>query len=113
MTKPFIIAGILALSSQAAPVQRSVVLTWEDLRNPDTTTYNVYRANGDCLGASATAFARVASALLTKTHTDLANPGKYCYYVTSALAGQESLPSNNADAKVLPWQPQKLEVKVD
>jgi hypothetical protein len=104
-----IIALVCPAFAQSAT--RQVVLTWEDLLNPAGTTYSIYRANGQC--ATATGFTRLASGATLKTHTDTANPGQYCYYVTATQNGAESDPSLPAEAKVKPAPPTKLTVTVN
>lgn len=103
-----ILFGVVALAQSAT---RQVVLTWEDTLNPAGTTYSIYRANGQ--SATATGFVRLVSGVTLKTYTDAANPGQYCYYATATLAGVESDPSINAEAKVKPNPPQKFTLIVN
>lgn len=86
-----------------AQAPHSVTLNWTDTQNPPGTTY-VYRSATAC--AQATTFTSIASSLTTLTYVDsTVTVGKYCYQVTASLNGLESLPSNQTDAKVLPFAP--------
>lgn len=57
-------------------------------------TYNVYRAAGLCT-TNPTAFVQIGNGVATLAYVD-ATPlvGGQCYYVTAALNGVESVPSN-------------------
>lgn len=106
---------VLLLAPATAQAQatdvHSVTLNWEDLLNPPTTTYNVYRATGLCSGTPS--FAVLANGITVKTYIDLTvSPGNYCYQVTAVYSGIESAPSNSALAPVPSWSPTKLSVTV-
>lgn len=93
-----------------APAQNyhTVSLTWQDTQ---TATYNVYRAPGNCSGSPV--FTRIADGVAAKSYTDLDVPvGTYCYQVTAAANGLESLPSNSVAAAVKPFPPAALDVVV-
>ena len=86
----------------------SVVLTWS--ASPDAAaypglTYNVYRLTGAC--SSTATFTKINTSPTTAlTFTDASvAPGAYCYYVTAALNGIESVPSNQAAAAILVLPP--------
>lgn len=72
-------------------------LSWQDLINPatPTTTYNVYRATGQCGNNPwPAAFTRIAAAVPARTYTDftiMANQN-YCYAVTAVVSTTEGLP---------------------
>lgn len=108
--KTILLLAIGALTLSAQPSQRQVTLTWEDLVNPAGTTYNVYRAQGQC--STTQTFVKVASGLAAKTATDTVNPGQYCYYATATFDTAESDASLTAGAKVKPGSPQKFTVQV-
>ncbi len=88
---------------------RQVVLTWNASTSPGVT-YNVYRAAGTCQAP----FSKISTApvtALTYTDTNVA-VGTYCYQVTAAAAGLESVPSNNSEAPVPPYPPSGLTISV-
>lgn len=90
---------------------RSVKLDWADTQNPAGTTYSVYQATGLCSGAPV--FAKVATAVTTKTYTVTSvAPGNYCFQVTATANGFESAPSNTAAAAVPSFPPSALQVTV-
>ena len=89
----------------------TVTLAWEDTKNPDTTTYSIYRANGPC--NSGVVPVKLVSGIATKTYDDLNVPqGSYCYYVTAVYNASESAPSNAANAVVPLVSPAALSVTV-
>lgn len=104
----------------AQPAPHSAVLTWTasaDAASNPTLTYNVYRVNGSCPAVAPTSVSGSGFAVLntspvtTTTFTDATiQPGVYCYFVTAALAGAESIPSNTTQALLLPAQPTSLGV---
>jgi hypothetical protein len=83
----------------------SVALTWTDA---DTgVTFNVYRATAAC-STNPSFTVQNTAPITTLSYTDsTVGVGKFCYYVTAVdpSSGLESLPSNTADAKVLPHSP--------
>lgn len=86
----------------------SVVLTWT--ASPDAAanpalTYNAYRLTGAC--SNTAPFTKINPApIASVTFTDASvAPGAYCYYVTAALNGVESVPSNQAAAAILVLPP--------
>lgn len=115
-----ILACSFALQAQAA---HSVDLTWtassSAAANP-TGLYNVYRADGNC--ATAINFVKIgstSSTLLAFTDSTVIQvptvATSYCFEVTFAAAGSESLPSNAAQAvisvTVTLWPPANLIAK--
>lgn len=102
---------ILTGTLLAQTVQHSVTLTWQDNSNPAGTTYSVYRATGLCSGTPT--FAKIASAVATKTYQDTTvQPGNYCFSVTASFNGMESAQSNTAAAPVPSFAPANLTVTV-
>ena len=97
---------LLVLLTLAIPAfaAHSVQLSWTD---SDTgVTFNVYRATAAC--STNPSFTLHTSGGTPLTYTDsTVGVGKFCYYVTGVdtASGLESLPSNSADAKVLPKAP--------
>lgn len=95
---------LISVTVVATAQTRSVELTWEDLVNGPTTTYNIYRAAGDCTGTPA--FAKRNTAPVTaKTYLDPVSTGTYCYTVTAVEAGLES---EYADAATTAATPSKV-----
>jgi hypothetical protein len=86
----------------------SDVLTWT-ASTTTGVTYNVYRAPGTC--STSSIFASLATGVSPVTYTD-ASPlvGVQCYYVTAAVNGVESVPSNkiSVTSLVLPQPPTGL-----
>lgn len=78
----------------------SVQVTWTASVTP-SVTYNVYRAALSC--TSATSFSKLnTSPINTTSYTDsTVAPGTYCYYATSFLSPQESVPSNKGEATII------------
>ena len=102
-------AGIIA----AAQPVHTAVLTWLDALNPSGSTYNVYRAPGQCTGTPAPAFVQLKTGIAALTYTDSPiTAGTYCYAVTATVAGSESPQSNLAVAAVQPYAPTGLTVIV-
>jgi len=90
--------------SLLAQNQRTVVLTWEDTRNPAGTTYSVFRATGLCSGTPT--FSKIATAVTQKTYSDtgVTIGNNYCYTVAAALNGVESAQSNQAPVLIQPFE---------
>ena len=83
----------------AQPPVHSVTCSWTDFINPNGTTYNVYRAPGNCSGSPA--FSQIASGIAILSYVDTPVPaGDYCYQVTASLNGLESTPSSSVLAQV-------------
>jgi hypothetical protein len=81
---------------------RTVNLTWTASAT-SSVSYNAYRATGTC--AAASGFAKINTAAIgTTSYSDTSMPatGTFCYYVTAAAGGLESVPSNKAEAIVPP-----------
>lgn len=96
---------LLFLSALAASAQiysYSAVLVWQDLVNPPSTTYNVYRAPKLCSDPAPLVFEKRNTApVAAKTYTDPALPvGEYCYRLTAVANGQESQPSTPSSTAV-------------
>lgn len=74
--------------------------------SPDTgVTYNIYRITGTC-PATPVGFTKINTAPVSALiFVDTLSAGSYCYYVTAALNGAESVPSNLAPAVILPGAP--------
>lgn len=89
----------------------TLTLTWTDLLNPPSTTYNVKEAQGLCTGTPT--FATIASGVAVKTFVKT-NPGigAKCYIVTAVFSGIESAPSNQAGATIAPAEPTTLNVVI-
>lgn len=107
-------ALLLMLISSCAFAQHSVTLAWgaspDAAANP-ALAYNVYRASGVCPTGTPAGFTKIASAVNALTYSDASmNPGIYCYYITAALNGAESSPSNLVVAAILPLPPGSLVV---
>ena len=93
-----------ALPAFTQAVNHSVALTWTDPKNPQATTYTVYRVTGLCSGSPI--FSKIATAITVKTYTDTTvTPGNYCYQVTATFQGVESPPSPTASALVPSFAP--------
>ena len=107
-----LLALLIATAALAqTPPTHSATLTWQDTANPAGTTYSVYRATGLCSGTPT--FAKIASAVATKTFVDsTVLPGNYCFSVTATNNGMESAQSNTAPAAVPSFAPQALSVQV-
>jgi len=100
----------VGLQAQTATPPHSVTLAWQDTQNPSGTTYNAYRAAGDCI-TTPPVFAKINLVPITSTNwTDqTVSDGRYCYQVTAVdTAGNESAPSNSAVAFVKPFPPTTL-----
>jgi hypothetical protein len=93
---------------------RSVVLNWTaSTSTGGTLTYNVYRATATCATAAATNFSKVGMAsagAVTYTDSAVAAGVTYCYYVTAYMNSLESVPSNKAEAAIIPLPPTALTV---
>lgn len=92
---------------------RTVTLSWNDTKNPPTTTtYAVYQASGSCTQSSP-AFVKVVGGVTVKTysHTGVA-PGVYCYTVRAEAGGLESGNSNLAQADAPPFTVDNVQVVV-
>ena len=107
------LCAVSAVSS--AQTTHQVVLNWtasaDAAANP-SLTYNVYRLNNACVTPVGTNYVKVnTAAITTATFTDTTvTVGVYCYYVTAVLNGAESVPSNTAQATVLPKAPTAVTV---
>jgi fibronectin type 3 domain-containing protein len=92
-----------ALGATPAYSQRTIKITWQaspDAAGNPSLTYNVYRASS-CGGQ----FSKLNSAGISATSyvdPSVATGAAYCYQVTAVLNGAESVPSNQAFAKVPP-----------
>lgn len=110
----YLLVAILALAAILAaqtPLGRTVVLAWDDDRNPAGTSYTIYRATGLCSGTPA--FSVIANGITERTYEDQGvMPGNYCYTVTALYAGMESAQSNAAPAAALPWEVQRVSATV-
>jgi hypothetical protein len=84
------IMGVAAFKPIGLP--HTATLTWIDTLNPAGTTYNVYRATGQC---PSPAFSRIASGLPGSSYVDATIvPNQiYCYEVSAVSGGTESLKS--------------------
>jgi hypothetical protein len=103
--------GMMIVGSLVAQTTHSATLNWVDDKNPQGTTYSVYRATGLCSGSPV--FSKIATAVAGKTYTDATvTPGNYCYQVTATFQGMESAPSNSAAAAVPSFAPSGLVVTV-
>lgn len=112
--KKLLMALSLAFFGTAAFAQgRSVTLTAVDTLNPAATTYNFYRAPGQCSGTPPFAKLNVGGSTV-KTVVDLnVTPGAYCYTVTATLAAVETSVGNpTAFAAVGPVAPQQLNISI-
>jgi hypothetical protein len=112
--KKLILALMLsvALLSAQGQISHSAVIDWTaspDAATNTTGVYNVYRATGNCADTTIV-FAKVGSTSSTInafTDTTVAAATTYCYEVTFATGGQESVASNLAQA-VIPQNPTAL-----
>lgn len=101
---------LLAIASALQAQTATVVLTWEDARNPAGTAYNVYRADGLCFGAPV--FSRIAQGVTEKAYSDPRPPGDYCYVVTATANAKESVASNTAHAMISASVPLNVKASV-
>ena len=102
----FLFTG-LAIAQATA---HSVTLTWTDGVNPAGTTYNVYRASGQC--AVNAVFTRLATALTVLTFTDSTpTQGVWCYMETAVINGSESQPGPMLTVAFLPVPPSNPQAK--
>lgn len=99
----------LALTFSLHAQARHVDLTWTASSSAGqvSVSYNMYRTAGACPGAT---FAKINTTPIgTLTYSDTTiSIGSYCYYATTAAAGLESVPSNKAQADVVPLPPSGL-----
>jgi len=101
MRKFLALTVLLCAASAFAQAAKKVTLTWTDIINPSSTTYNVYRATGNCSGTPA--FSVIQSAVAVKTYVDNSvTVGNYCYKVTAVASGVESSGSNTVNPVVAP-----------
>jgi hypothetical protein len=95
------------LQAQTTQTHR-VDLTWTASTTSGVTSYNIYRAVGNCATLATSAFAQVGTSTTatfsdtTVLQTPPAGGTSYCYAVT-ALNGQESVFSNLSQAVLLPF----------
>lgn len=96
----------LALLLQTA-TPHNAVISWQDAEAG--ATFNVYRAPL-CSGT----FAKVnAAPITTLAYTDTPlSVGTYCYQVTAVVNGQESKPSSQVVAAILPFSPNTITIVV-
>lgn len=86
-----------------------VTLTWS--ASIDGGAYTVYRATGTC--SSSLTFTAISTGVAATVYVDSGiAPGAFCYQVTTVLNGAESLPSNQAQARILPASPTSLTLTV-
>lgn len=95
----------------AAQSTHSVTLNWTP--SADGGTVNVYRAPAAC-ASNPTNFTQIKSgAIAAGPYADAGiSVGNYCYRITAVVGGAESLPSNTANAAVLPQAPTNVVVTV-
>jgi hypothetical protein len=107
----FVLAALVILARPAYAAPHSVSLSWTASTDAGVG-YNVYRLGGNCPTGAPTGFTKVNTACVSATtFTDSGMaPGNYCYYVTSALGGAESVPSNTVEAVILPAAPTAVQV---
>jgi len=87
----------------------TVTLTWT--ASLDGGIYTVYRATGVC--SPTLTFTSLSVGITGTTYVDSGiSPGRFCYQVTTVVNSAESLPSNQAQAVILPAPPTSLTVVV-
>lgn len=118
MRKVMLFCGVLLLALVLMPSARkgleaqttgshTATLTWT--ASPDGGVYTVYRATGTC--SSTLTFSSISVGVTGTTYADAGlAPGKFCYQVTTVVNGAESVPSNQAQAVILPSPPSALVV---
>lgn len=116
MKAKLVVLALALLITAAAIAQsaHSVTLNW-NASVDSGVAYNLYRATSACPASGLPANAsKIASGLTVLTYNDVnvTTGNAYCYYVTATLNGVESLPSNNANAVILPAAPSALTVTV-
>jgi hypothetical protein len=100
-------AVLLFVVPMQAQTSRSVVLAWTASTSTGAA-YNIYRASGACAPSlTFTKIGSVAAGVVTFTDTAV-TVGAFCYQVTATLNGEESLPSNQSSAVILPTPPTAL-----
>jgi fibronectin type 3 domain-containing protein len=100
---------ILNAVSTLAQSTHSVTLNWTP--GADGGTITVYRAGAAC--STNPTFSAIKSGVTVNSYVDTAvTAGTYCYKVTANLNGAESVPSNTANAPVLPQPASTLTVTV-
>jgi hypothetical protein len=103
---PLAVILLLALPLAAQTGAHTVTLTWT--ASPDGGVVTVYRATGTCSTVPLT-FTAISTGVTGTTYVDSGiAPGKFCYQVTTVVNGAESLPSNQAQAVILPLAPTTL-----
>ena len=109
MKKALLQAATLLLAvSSFAQSTHSVVLNWtasSDAKANPTLTYNVYRAPGNCSDPLLPKPIKINSTpvrTVSFIDTSVSEGNSYCYIAKSALNGLESVPSNTAQAVILP-----------
>jgi hypothetical protein len=104
----FLFFFLLAADTLAQGTHK-VTLTWT--ASPDGGVVTVYRAIGTC--STSLTFTSITSGVAGTTYADSAlAPGRYCYQVTTVVNGAESVPSNQAQAVILPSSPSSLTLTV-
>lgn len=97
-----LITGCQRLNAQ--PPSPSVTLVWnQEPTNPPAATYNLYRASKTCATAVTADFTKQNTApiaALTYLDANVSRGQIQCYRVTVAANGQESAPSNTAEALI-------------
>jgi hypothetical protein len=100
-----VIAIIFLLSSNATAAPHNAVLTWT--ASTDGGAVTVYRAPGAC--SSSSVFVSITTGVAANTFTDsTVTVGSFCYQVTTVVNGNESKPSNQVTAVILPSPPSGL-----
>lgn len=114
----WLFSGLLVLALTLTPIpgdkgvlhaqttgNHTVTLTW--VASSDGGVYTMYRATGVC--SSTLTFTPLSVGITSTTYVDSGiSPGKFCYQVTTVVNGAESLPSNQAQAVILPVAPSGL-----
>lgn len=99
MRKLLLLLSLPILAGGAMAQSHSVVVHWTN--SPDTANTNVYRFTGACPGTPAGFVKLTAAPVTAGTYSDTTVvPNFYCYYVTAALNGVESLPSPTVQVTV-------------
>lgn len=100
-----LLLGAVAFGQSGHSVQVSWGASPDAAANP-TLTYNLYRAVSVCTGSPT--FTKINTTPitgLTFTDTNVSVGNTYCYNVTAALNGLESIPSPSTPAVILPAPP--------
>lgn len=100
-------AALLTTTALLGQSSHSVTLNWTP--SVDGGTVTVYRADAPCATNPTTFTAIKTGVTAAGPFTDEAIAvGGYCYRVTAVVNGAESVPSNTANATVLPQSPTQL-----